>query len=97
MKEEREPLIDIVSTNGEIKVVAELPGVEKEDIKLHGTEDTLTISVDTPKRKYFKEVEMPAKINPKEVKTKYRNGVLEVTMPKIKEKKKPKGEPIKIE
>jgi HSP20 family molecular chaperone IbpA len=40
---------------------------------------------------------MPAKINSKEAKTQYRNGVLEVTIPKIKEKKKPKGEPIKIE
>jgi len=97
IKEEREPLIDIVDANGEIKVIAELPGVEKEDIKLHGTEDTLTISVDTPKRKYLKEIPLPTKINPKEAKTKYKNGVLEVTIPKIKERKKPSGEAIKIE
>ena len=97
VKEEREPLVDVINTNGEIHVVAELPGVEKENIKLHGTEETLTISVDTPKRKYFKEIQMPAKIEPKNSKTVYKNGVLEVTIPKIKEKKKPKGEPIKIE
>ncbi|MFQ5836297.1 MAG: Hsp20/alpha crystallin family protein, partial [Candidatus Bathyarchaeia archaeon] len=96
IKEEREPLVDVISTDGEIKVVAELPGVEKEDIKLHGTEDTLTISVDTPKRRYFKEIKMPAKIYSKKAKTVYKNGVLEVTIPKIKEKKKPPGEPIKI-
>jgi len=95
--EEREPLVDVISTNGEIKVVAELPGVEKEDIKLHGTEDTLTISVDTPRRKYFKEIELPAKVDVKKAKTMYKNGVLEVTLPKIEEKKKPKGEPIRIE
>jgi HSP20 family protein len=97
VKEEREPLVDVISTDGEIKVVAELPGVEKDDIKLHGTEDTLTISVDTPKRRYFKDIEMPAKIDPKKAKTAYKNGVLEVTIPKTKEKKKPSGEPIKIE
>ena len=97
IKEEREPLVDVISTDGEIKVVAELPGVEKKDIKLHGTEDTLTISVDTPKRRYFKEVEVPAKIDPKKAKTAYKNGVLEATVPKIKERKKPHGEPIKIE
>jgi HSP20 family protein len=97
IKEEREPLIDVVDVNGEIKVVAELPGVEKEEIKLHGTEDTLTITVDTPKRKYFKEIPLPTRINPKEAKTIYKNGVLEVTVPKIKEKKKPRGESIKIE
>ena len=97
VKEEREPLVDIVETDNEVHVVAELPGVEKEDIKLHGTEDTLTISVDTPQRKYYKELTLPAKVNVKEAKTQYKNGVLEVKLPKIKEEKKPKGEPIKIE
>lgn len=97
VKEEREPLVDIIETNGEIHVVAELPGVEKKDIKLHGTEDSLSISVDTPQRKYFKEITLPAKVNVKEAKTEYKNGVLEVKLPKIKEEKKPKGEPIKIE
>jgi len=97
VKEEREPLVDIVETDGEIHVVAELPGVEKEDIKLHGTEDTLTISVDTPQRKYHKEITLPAKVNVKEAKTQYKNGVLEVKLPKIKEERRPKGEPIKIE
>lgn len=97
VKEEREPLVDVISTNGEIKVIAELPGVEKEDIKLHGTEDSLTISVDTPKRKYFKEIPLPARTNPKGAKTTYKNGVLEVTVPKTEKREKPKGEPIKIE
>ena len=97
IKEEREPLVDVVDANSEIKVVAELPGVEKEDIKLHGTENTITISVDTPKHKYFKEIPLLTRINPKEAKTIYKNGVLEVTIPKIKEKKKPSGEPIRIE
>lgn len=96
IKEEREPLVDIIETDGEVKVVAELPGVEKNDIKLHGTEDTLTISVDIPQRKYYKEVKLPAKVNAKEAKTEYKNGVLEITLPKTKEQR-PKGEPINIE
>jgi len=96
IKEEREPLVDIIETDGEVKVVAELPGVEKNDIKLHGTEDTLTILVDIPQRKYYKEVKLPAKVNAKEAKTEYKNGVLEITLPKTKEQR-PKGEPINIE
>jgi len=96
IREEREPLVDVYSANEEIKVLAELPGVEKKDIQLHGTEETLTISVDTAERKYYKEVKLPAKVDPKKAKTSYKNGVLEVTLPK-KEEKKPKGEPIKIE
>ena len=96
VKEEREPLVDIIETDGEVHIIAELPGVEKNDIKLHGTGDTLTISVDTPQRKYYKEITLPAKVNVKEAKTEYKNGVLEVTLPKIKEEKKPKGEPISL-
>jgi len=96
IREEREPLVDIISTDGEVKVVAELPGVEKNDIKLQGTEKTLTISVDTPRRKYYKEVELPANVEPRNAKSTYKNGVLEVTVQKKKEEK-PIGEPIRID
>jgi HSP20 family protein len=96
VKEEREPLVDIVDAEGEIRVVAELPGVEKTDIKLHGTEDSLEISVDTEQSKYYKEVDLPAKVKVKEAKSFYKNGVLEVVLPKAETPKKPKGEPINI-
>src|SRR4030067_106755 len=77
-----DPLLDIVETNDEIRVVVEMPGVEKSDIKLHGTEDALTISVDTPQSKYYKEVALPVKVKVREPKSKYKNGVLEVVIPK---------------
>src|SRR5512139_1988301 len=96
VKEEREPLVDIVETNNEIRVVVEMPGVEKSDIKLHGTEDSLTISVDTPQSKYYKEVTLPAKVKVKESKSSYKNGVLEVVLPKAEVPKKPTGESIDI-
>ena len=97
IKEEREPLVDVISADSEVKVVAEVPGVDKNSIKLYATEKTLTISVDTPERKYYKEVDLPTSVNPKTAKSMYKNGVLEVTLTKAKEEKKPKGEPIKIE
>ena len=96
VKEEREPLVDVVDANSEIRVVVELPGVEKTDIKLHGTEDSLEISVDTPQYKYYKEVNLPAKVKVKEAKSSYKNGVLEVILPKAEAPKKPKGEQIDI-
>jgi len=95
IKEKREPLVDVIATDGEVKVIVELPGVQKEDIKLQGTENSLTLSVDTPQRKYYKEVELPAKVDPKEAKSSYKNGVLEITLQRKEEK--PKGEAIKIE
>jgi len=95
VKEEREPLVDIVETNGEIHVVAELPGVEKQDIDLHGTEDSLTISVNTEEHKYYKELKLPGKVRIKEATSTYKNGVLQVILPRIGQSK-PKGESINI-
>jgi HSP20 family protein len=95
VKEEREPLVDIVETEGEVRVVAELPGVEKTDIKLHGTDDSLDISVDTPQYKYYKEVQLPAKVKVKEAASTYKNGVLEVVFPK-QDPAESCGEPINI-
>lgn len=97
VKQEREPLVDVFDSGGEIRVVAELPGVEKPDINLSANTNSLTISVDTPNRKYYKEIDLPAEVNGKEAKSSYKNGILEVSLPKISGKKGPKGEPIKIE
>ena len=41
IREEREPLVDVMEEKDEVVVVAELPGVEKEDINLNATEDEL--------------------------------------------------------
>jgi HSP20 family protein len=95
VKEEREPLVDIVENEKEVRVVVELPGVEKTDIKLHGTEDSIDISVDKPQNKYYKEVQLPVKVRVKEATSTYKNGVLEVVLPKV-EPAKSKGEPIDI-
>jgi HSP20 family protein len=96
VKEKREPLVDVIPCDDEIRVIVELPGVEKKDIELSGTESKLTISVDTPERKYFKEVELPAKVETKKAASTYKNGVLDITIPKKKEDKT-KSEPINIE
>jgi HSP20 family protein len=96
VKDKREPLADVIPSDGEIRVIVELPGVEKNDIKLSGTDDKLTISVDTQERKYFKEVKLPAKVDVKKATSNYKNGVLDITVPKKKEEKT-KSETIKIE
>jgi len=96
-RSEREPLTDIIEEKDAIRVVAELPGVEKQDIKLHAAEKALTISVETPTRKYYKEVDLPSKVDAKSAKATYKNGVLEVTLKKEEEKREPKGERIGID
>ena len=96
VKDKREPLADVMDADSQVRVIVELPGVEKEDIKLSGTEDKLTISVDTPQRKYFKELELPATVDSKKATSKYKNGVLDVTIPK-KKQEEAKSENIHIE
>jgi HSP20 family protein len=92
---EREPLVDVEVINNEVKVVAELPGVEKGDINLHGTEVSLTISVDKPERSYYKEIELPKQVDVRKARSTFKNGVLEVTLPTLHNQ--PQGESIKID
>lgn len=94
IKEEREPLVDIVTTENDIKVYVELPGVDKEKIKLTGTPTKLVISAEGEMHKYYREVELPAEVEIDKAKSTYKNGVLEVVLPK---KVKEEGKPIKIE
>ncbi|RLI80430.1 Hsp20/alpha crystallin family protein, partial [Archaeoglobales archaeon] len=90
--EERKPLIDVMETDDEVQVIAEMPGVSKEDIDLNATEKTLEIKADGENRKYFETVELPVEVLPETAKARYNNGVLEVVMkkkhPKAGEKKK---------
>ncbi len=94
ISERIEPIVDVVEEKDELVVVAGMPGVEKDDIRLTGIEDSLTIDVDTQRRKYHKEVRLPAKVNPDSAKASYKNGVLEV---RLKKTGKSKGRGIRIE
>jgi len=81
--EEYEPLVDVLVDETGVVVVAELPGVEKEFFQINATEDKLTISVNTPKRSYYRELSLPAKVDPKSSAASYKNGVLEVRLKKL--------------
>ena len=95
-QEEREPLVDVIEDGNNVRIVAELPGVEKQDIQIHCTESQLTVNVDMPERKYHKEVELPSDVNPKNAKASYKNGVLEIVMSKATPRKQT-GESISVE
>jgi HSP20 family protein len=94
-KDTREPLVDVINEQAQVRVVAELPGVEKSDIKTSITEDALTIKVDSPTQKYYKEVKLPTGVDPDSSKASYNNGVLEITLRKLQPR--PKGKEIKID
>jgi HSP20 family protein len=79
---QREPLVDVIEDDKSIKVVVELPGVEKDNIKLNAMVRGLTINVEDTERKYFKDLEFPVEIYRSTAKSSYRNGVLEITFQK---------------
>jgi HSP20 family protein len=88
--EEREPLTDIVEGNEDVKIMAELPGVDKKDIELEAGEESLFIDVDTHERRYSKELKLPCKVKPETTKANYNNGVLEVTIKRAESRKEKK-------
>ncbi|HET9806506.1 MAG TPA: archaeal heat shock protein Hsp20 [Nitrososphaeraceae archaeon] len=93
---EREPLIDISSTDKEVKIVAEMPGISKEKIRIDAYDNSVEIKSEDPKRKYHKTIEVPENIDIESARSNYNNGILEITFKK-KEQQKPKGRQINIE
>jgi HSP20 family protein len=84
VSDEREPLTDVIEERDHIAITMELPGVEKQDINVHVTDDELEISVDNDRRKYHKRVRLPTKVDPKTTKATYNNGILDVTVKKMR-------------
>jgi HSP20 family protein len=64
-----------------------LPGIEEKDANLKIENDTVTISVETPTKKYYKEVKLPTSVEKNSAESKYRNGILEVKLRKAKDKR----------
>lgn len=102
--EYREPYADVQETDDEVIVTAEIPGVEKGDIKLRVQDSTLEISAEKKHEaeerkkdfylaersysKFYKALNLPAKVLSEKAKATYKNGVLEVRLPKAEPQKK---------
>ncbi len=89
----REPLTDVTEENEKVRVIVELPGVDRDDIDLRSEDSELTISVDTERKKFCKRLELPCDVRPDSAKAEYRNGVLTVVMDKAM---RPQGKKIAI-
>lgn len=79
----RKPLMDVLETEEEVHVIAEVPGIEKENIKLNATDLILDIETINGNPKYSERVELPVKVDPQSAKATYKNGVLEVTFKRL--------------
>lgn len=100
----RQPFIDVIENENEVVATAEMPGLEKQDIKINLTDDRLEISAEKEHEEqkeekgyvfkerssgsYYRAISLPSPIDPEKSTASYKNGVLEIKMPKSEIKKK---------
>jgi HSP20 family protein len=108
--ERRFPKVDVIDRDADIVVKAEVPGVDKKDLEVTTTENTVTIKGKTSheekeeKGDYFRSeisrgsfsrtVALPGEVDGANAKASFKDGVLELTLPKLA---KSKRIPIKVE
>ena len=105
------PSVDVSETDEEISVVAELPGLRKEDVDVTVADGFLTIKGEKKQESESKEkrihrversygafsrrFQLPAEVNSESISAVYNDGVLTVTLPKA-EAAKPKQIEVKV-
>ena len=102
--EGKTPRVDIVDRDNELVVKAELPGVDKKDLDISMTENTVTIKGSTSHEEkeetgdyyrsemsrgsYSRTLALPSDVEADKAKAKFKDGVLELTLPKLKKAKR---------
>jgi len=92
------PQLDVTDTDKEVKVCAELPGIEAKDLDVNVTDDMLTISGEKRSERssdekgrhwtertygsFERTIPLPAEVDGDKAKTEFKNGVLRITLPK---------------
>jgi HSP20 family molecular chaperone IbpA len=84
---EPEPLIDVLENNNSVTVVADLAGFERKNITVRVNDQRLTLSAKGSNRKYHKSLNLPKRVIASNMRTKYKNGVLEIILKKSLEEK----------
>ena len=94
----RMPKVDVIDRDDEVFIKAELPGVDKKDIEVSMTDNTITIKGSTKKEKkeekgeyyrceitrgsFSRSMSLPAEVDIDKSQAKFKDGVLELTLPK---------------
>lgn len=110
--EELMPSVDIFEEKDDVVVKAELPGIKKEDLDITLTDDTISISGEKKKEEevskknyhrwecsygsFSRSFTLPAEVQSDKAKAQFKDGVLEIRIPKTEEAVK-KEKKVKIE
>lgn len=95
------PAVDVIDEENQVVVRSAIPDINKENLEVRVTDDMLTISGRTEeektkdRRNYYirelrsgsfrRDIPLPAEVDSEKVAASYKNGVLTITLPKIKE------------
>lgn len=98
--EGRSPQVDVIDRGDEIFVKAELPGVDKDDVEITMTDNSVTIKGSTRAEEkeekgdyhrceisqgaFARTVSLPSEVDTEKAKAKFKHGVLKLTIPKVK-------------
>jgi HSP20 family protein len=102
------PTVDMYDRDNEIVLKVELPGMERKDIHMAVTDETLTLEGERKAEaevkdedyyccerrygKFYRAIALPTEVDASKIAAHYHNGVLEVHLPKVKEAKTRKTE-----
>ena len=94
----REPIVDTIVDEKEkvVKLIAEMPGVEKTDVKIVVENKTVDLSAGHDEKKYHTKVPLKHKVDENSAKASYKNGILQITF-KLIEEKQPTGKTVEVE
>ena len=100
----REPAIEVYEEKDDVVVKAEIPGIKKEELEVNITDDLLTIKGQKKKEEEVKEkgyyysersfgsfersIEIPRPVHSDKARASFKDGVLEVRIPKTEEAKR---------
>jgi len=83
LQEYREPFVDVIDDKegNKIRIIAELPGIKKANIKITENQGTVQIKAENGDRKYNTDVPTGRKLDSLKSKATFTNGMLELEIP----------------
>ncbi len=97
-KNNAEPFVETIADDKQeyVKMVAEMPGVEKSDIKIRVEGRQVRIDAERGKKKFHTTVPIKHKVDTSTAKANYKNGILELTFKRL-EPEEPKGRIVEVD
>ena len=93
----REPIVDTIVDENEkvVKLIAEMPGVEKTDVQIVVENKVVSISAEHDQKKYHVKVPLKNKVDENSAKASYKNGILQLVFKLVEDK--PQGKTVEVE